>query len=480
MNRPPVVVVLGHVDHGKTTLLDYIRKSDVANKEAGNITQKIGGYETEVPIKGYQTNRITFIDTPGHEAFSALRLRGANVADIAILLVDATASVQPQTIESISHILQAKIPYVVAANKIDMPSAQIDRIKKDLAKHNVLTEGFGGSIPIVPISAKTGQGVNDLLEAILYLASESNLTFEEDAKIEAYVVETHHEKAGLAVACIIKNGTMKVADTIYAGDKEAKIRSLISDRGISLQKVLPSAPFVVFGFKEMPLVGVKITEQPVTNEAEAVSPADQKEGFDDFFEADDTKKLRVIIRADSQGSLEAILPPLLKNGNIEVVLSSVGEVAKSDIFLARISKAIIIGFNTHISKPIEKLASEEKVIIKTYNIIYNLFEELEEVSTLLKEKESREKSLKGEAKIQAVFTIENNRIAGVKVNKGRIDIKDKIELYRGGQLKAETQVTSIKQRAKAVKEVKKDQEAGLHFEPELDIQAGDVIKSYSI
>lgn len=259
LHRAPVVVVLGHVDHGKTTLLDFIRKSHVADKEAGKITQAIGAYSATISHEGYHTNKITFIDTPGHEAFTKLRLRGANVADIAILIVDATASVMPQTIESISHILQAKIPYIVAINKVDMQTANVDKVRSDLGKNGVATEGYGGDVPVALISALKGDGVEDLLEALLIMAADNNLTYDPQADVKAYVIETQQDKSGITASCIIKDGSLKVGETVFAGDKEAKIRALLDDTGKRLNEVLPSTPFLLSGFKEMPDVGVALT-----------------------------------------------------------------------------------------------------------------------------------------------------------------------------------------------------------------------------
>lgn len=479
MHRPPVVVVLGHVDHGKTTLLDYIRKSNLADKEAGKITQSIGGYEAKVPVKGYHTDKITFIDTPGHEAFTQLRMRGANVADVAILIVDATASVKPQTIESISHIKEAKLPFIVAVNKIDMKTARVDKVKQELAAQQVQVEGFGGTVPYVEISAKNGTGINDLLEGILLLASEQELTYDPEAEAEAFVIEAQQDRAGPSASCIIKNGTLKVGDTVYAGEEKAKIRALVNDVGDQIKEVVPSMPFVLLGFKEVPEVGLKLSSNPVKIEVKK----DESEGddaFSAFFEEEEGDKLKVIIKADSQGSIEAILPALAKNSHIEVVLSAVGDIAKSDIFLAKVSNAIAIGFNTNISKDIEKLASQEKVLLRSYSIIYELLEELEEVSDLMREKEEKSKSFKGEAKVKAIFTIEDQKIAGIEVNKGRFDLNDKVEVFRGKRSLGESVLTSIKQRAHTVQVVKKGEEGGLLFDPQLDIQSGDVVKSYSI
>lgn len=476
--RPPVVVVLGHVDHGKTTLLDYIRKTTVTAREAGGITQSIGAYEAETTIEGYHTKNITFIDTPGHEAFTKLRMRGAQAADIAILIVDATSTVMPQTIESITHIKEADIPFIVAMNKTDLQTANTSRVKQDLAKHGVQVEGFGGTTPVVEISAKTGHGVNDLLEGVLYIASEKNLTYDESAELEAFVIETQQERSGITVSCIIKNGLLRVGETVYAGSKEAKIKALINDRGVQVKEVHPSMPFLLLGLSEIPEVGILLSKTPPEH-LDAPKAAFKPHDFTGFFD-EEGKKLRLVIKAESQGSLDALLPNLQKSESIEIVLSGIGDIANSDIFLAKVAKAVVIGFNVKPNKQIEYVAKQEKVVIKTYNIIYKLLEELHEVSDLLKEREDKEKSFKGEAKVVTIFTIDGSKIAGVKVLKGRLDVHDRVEVFREGRSQGESLLASIKQRAKSVKDVKKDDEAGLLFDPQLDILQGDVIKSYSI
>lgn len=480
--RPPVVVVLGHVDHGKTTLLDYIRRTNIAEKEVGRITQRIGAYEVEVNIKGYQINKITFIDTPGHEIFTKLRLRGAEVADIAVLVVDAVDSVMPQTIESIYHIKQAKIPFIVAANKIDLPQANLDKLKKDLAKHNVLVEGLGGEVPFVPISAKKGAGVNDLLEMIIFIASVRNLNYSPENPLKAYIIESKKDKRGVVASVIIKDGKLKVGEIVYAFDYQAKIKAIINDKGKNLLEVYPSTPFLLLGFKKPPPVGAMLTrkKRELIKEASVTNKKPPSISFQDFFKKEEKKKLRLIIKTDNYGSLEAILSHISSNKNIEIILASIGEITKSDIFLAKISQAIIIGFSLSIDKSIYELAKEEKVILKSYSLIYELLEELTEVSLFLKEKEEKELQLKGEAKILASFIIEKERIAGIKIIKGKINLEDQIELYRDNKLIGKAKVVSLKKRAQSVTEVKKNEEAGMIFYPQLDFNIGDVIKSYSI
>ena len=478
--RPPIVTILGHVDHGKTTLLDYIRKSQITKSEHGGITQKIGAYEIKTNFKDYKTDKITFIDTPGHEAFSRLRSRGANVADIAILLVDGKDSLMPQTIESISHIKAANIPYVVAINKIDLPEAKPEKIKIDLIKHEVLVEGKGGNVPVALISAKTGKGVNELLEAILLIVSDLDLTYEDTNPPQAYVIETKKDKRGIIPSLIIKDGTISVGDILFEANHKIKVKALINDSGKRVDQVAPSTPFEMMGFTEMPEVGTFITSTPVFHPETAVEAPAQPKKIDmkDLLATPKIeKRLSLVIKADAVGSLEAIKQSLSENDNVDIILGAVGEVNKSDIFLAKTTKSIVIGFGVKPTAEAESLAKQEKVIIKTYNIIYELLEELTEVADLLKEKEETEKSLKGEAKILATFIIERETIYGVKVTKGKINLGDNLELHRADKLIGKTKLVSLKIRAKNMPEVKKGDEAGMVFSPPLDIAIGDMVKS---
>lgn len=483
MNRPPIVAILGHVDHGKTTLLDFIRKSNITDREFGGITQKIGAYEITTDFKDYKTNKITFIDTPGHEAFTKLRARGANVADIALLLIDGKDSVMPQTEESISHIKAAKIPFIVVINKIDLPETNPDKVKNDLLKYEVLTEGKGGDVPVALVSAKTGKGINELLETILFMASDLKLTYDEKNPVAAYIIETKKDRRGIVASVIIKEGTIKVGDVIYINDQKIKVKSLINDLGKSVSQVIPSNPFELLGFNEMPEVGGIIKTQSSISNNQAIT-GDQLPNTQKALTLEDVlkvpvieKKLPAIIKADSQGSVEAIKNSLKDNTNLNIVLLAVGEINKSDIFLAKATKSIIIGFTVKTSHEAESLAKQEKVIIKSYQIIYELLDELNEVANLIKEKEEKEKNLKGEAQILANFIIEGEKIFGVNVTKGKINLGDSLEAFRKNKPIGKTKLVSLKVRAKAVNEVKKGQEAGMIFGPPLDFLVGDVVKS---
>ncbi|MCX7996289.1 MAG: translation initiation factor IF-2 [Patescibacteria group bacterium] len=482
--RPPIVTILGHVDHGKTSLLDYIRKSRLTAKEHGGITQRIGAYEIATGIKGYATDKLTFIDTPGHEAFSKLRSRGATVADVAILVIDAKDSIKPQTVESINHIREAKIPFVVAINKTDLPEANPNRVKNDLLKYEVITEEKGGTVPAVHISALTGDGIPDLLESLLLITSDLQLEYDTEAPAEAYIIETKKDRRGIVASIIIKNGTLKVGDTVYAGEQKAKIRTMFNDLGKPVRQIEPSQPVELLGLSEIPEVGTFITTSPVVQEKveQAVKAVRTFEDWANMIvlsAEDEKRKLVIVLKCDSQGSLDAITGMLADNDAIVIQSASVGDINKSDVFMAKATKALVIGFSVIIDPIARELAKQEKVIIKTYDIIYELLEELEEVSLLLQEKENSEKNIKGEAKILATFNIEGETVFGAKVTKGKIANGDQIELYRNDNLIAKSKLVSLRIRAKSVQEVKKENECGMLFYPLLDIRVGDVIKSIS-
>jgi len=478
--KPPVVAILGHVDHGKTTLLDYIRRSNITAREKGGITQKIGAYEIEVKNVNYPINKITFIDTPGHELFSRLRARGAQIADLAILIIDAKDGIMPQTIESIAHIKQADIPFIVALNKVDLPEARPEKVKDTLVKYDVICDDRGGNITAVNIAAKTGQGVNDLLEAILIIASDLNLQYNPNTAPYGFVIETKKDKRGVVATIILKEGGLSLGDKIYCLDKQIDIRAIINDRGENQKVLYPSTPAEILGFKELPEVGSIISNQPkqitpISSQVFRKNTLNQKIDLNNLFQKEE-KKIKVIIKTDNFGSLEAINYAIADNEKIEVILAAVGEITKSDVFLAKTTKAIIIGFNTTANQEVKNLAKEEKIALRTSEIIYQLIDELKDATTFLKEKEE-EKRIKGEAKILAVFNLEDQVVAGIKMLKGKINLGDNVEIYRSDRLIGKTKITSLKIRAKSVDEVKKDQEAGMIFLPSLDFTIGDVVKS---
>lgn len=477
--RSPIVTILGHVDHGKTTLLDYIRHSNITSKEKGGITQKIGAYEIVVEKTEFTINKITFIDTPGHEIFSQLRAKGAMVADIGILLIDGRESIKPQTVESIAHLKSAKIPFIVAINKIDLPDVNPERVKDELLKYEVIVEEKGGKVPAVNISAKTGQGIKDLLETILLMSLELNLEYDENHPSYGYVIEMKKDKRGQVITVILKDGKIKVGDWLYCGKEKFNVRSIIDDKGRVKEILFPSTPAELLGLKNFASIGTKISTSP-----EEVKGEEDKVGENTFFSSFNIsellnkkreKKIKIILKADNINSLESIVPLIKKNSYLELVLSSIGEIVKSDVFLAKTTKAIIIGFNISVNQEVKQLAKEEKIPIKLYDIVYELIDDVNEITRLLTEKRN-EKKYKGEAKILAIFNIDDQVICGIKMLKGKANLSDKVEIYRNNQYLGKGELVSIKKRAKAVNEVKKEEEAGMLIASPLDFMIGDVVK----
>ena len=386
----------------------------------------------------------------------------------------------PQTVESISHIKTAKIPFIVVINKIDLAETDPEKVKIDLLKHEVLVEGKGGHVPVALVSAKTGKGIKELLETILLISADLNLTYNPENPVQAYIIETKKDRRGIVVSTVIKDGKIKTGDVLYAQNKKIKVRSIYNDRGQTISEAVPSTPFELLGFDELPEVGRTIQNQPTSDQKPMVGNKKIKNEFTLESILDTSKKekrLSIVIKTDSQGSLEAIQESIKNNKDIEVILQAVGEINKSDIFLAKATKSIIIGFNVNPSPEAKDLAKQEKIIIKTYQIIYELLDEITEVASLIKEKEEKEKNLKGEAKILANFTIENEVVFGVKVVKGKINLNDPLVCHRENKLIGKTKLVSLRVRAKTVSEVKKGQEAGMMFYPALDIRIGDVVKS---
>lgn len=486
--RPPIVAILGHVDHGKTSLLDYIRKSRIASKEHGGITQKIGAYAVDTGVKGYSTSKITFIDTPGHEAFTKLRSRGASAADVAILIIDAKDSVMPQTIESIAHIKASKVPFIVALNKSDLPESNAQKVERDLLKYGIQTENQGGRVPAIKISAKTGMGIKDLLEAILIIASERKISYDEKSPSKCVIIETSKNRSGIVASVILQDGTLKTSDTLYMEDgKSVKVRAIIDDMGKHLKDIVPSTPVQILGFAEMPEVGTMLSATPpskdVNNSKEIklsgeVKPSvSQEEIMKAMMTPKSTeRKLAIIVKADSQGSLEALTEVLNDNKKIELILANVGDIHRSDIFLAKATGAIIVGFSVSIDPETAQLAQQEKAVIKTYSIIYQILEELEEVTSLIAAKEAATKNLKAEGRILAVFDIKGEKAYGTSITKGKFTPGDEIQAFREGNNFGKTKIVSLKFKAKNISEAKKGEECGIMISPELDMRAGDIVK----
>jgi len=464
--RPVVVAVLGHVNHGKTSILDYIRKTKVAEKEAGGITQSIGAYQAAV-----DSQKITFIDTPGHEAFIKMRARGGQVADLVVLVIAADDGVMPQTQESLEIIKKAKLPFLVAVNKIDLPSANIQRVYEQLEKEGVVVEARGGDVVTVCCSAKTGQGIDELLEMIILLGEMLELESKPEAPLEAVVIESVLGKAGPQASLIVKKGTLRIGDQIDAGGYQAKVRALMNEFGNRISEVGPSQPVAVLGFSQLPPVGVKVT-QAKTVSREGKTP--EKKTTQPL--KIDEEKFKIVIKADSVGSLEALLDSLPEE--VLVVKSEVGEITKSDIMMAQTSQAEIFSFRVKPSSQIKKLAEEEGVKLRNYQIIYKLLKDLEETILKAGEKEEEEKIL-GKAEIVSEFPYgEKGRIAGCRVIMGRIGKADRVvNLEREGKVLGRVKISSMKRLDEDISVAREGSEFGAILEGLVDFEVGDMLVS---
>lgn len=455
-SRPPVIVVLGHVDHGKTTLLDYLRKTNIAAREAGGITQSIRSFQ----LLTTNSQLFTFIDTPGHAAFSKMRLRGSSIADIAVLIVAADDGVMPQTVESIEAIKSANIPFVVAINKVDLPGSDPDQVKTQLSDNDVIVEDLGGDVPAVSISAKTGQGVPELLEIINLLSSMHPSQADASAPLEAFVLESRLDShRGPVAAVIIKNGTVSPGQPLYQSQLIGKVKAIFSSENVSLASALPSAPVELLGLTVVPEVGSLITAVPQTVSPIVVSPTSAR-----------ATQFNIILKADVGGSLEAILAAL--PAGINVLTSATGDVTENDVLTARNSSTRIIGFNIKIPVSVSKLAEVEKVRIDTYKIIYELLKDLD---LWLHPLETERVTGRGD--VIAEFKIGPDRVAGIRVTEGSFEKSAKIRLLRGDKVVGETKFKSLKQGKTDIPVVKSGLEFGATFSPYLDFKAGDHIIS---
>ncbi len=478
-NRPPVVTILGHVDHGKTTLLDFIRKSSVAAGEHGGITQAIGAYQVESEGK-----KITFIDTPGHAAFEKMRSRGAQLADIAVLVVSVDDGVMPQTVEAIKHIHEANIPLIVAVNKIDLPNinvkVQLEKIKRQLSDQKVLIEEYGGDVPIVPLSAKTGEGVKDLLTTINLLAEIHELKSDPEGPIFGIVIEAKLDKFKGAIATIlIRDGSLKKGDSLLAGIANGKVRGMLDYAGKQVDLAGPSTPVEVSGFESVPEVGAKLGELK-----EDLRVGYKGNSLLEKLQEGEGSTLNVVIKADNQGSLEAIetiLGGLNTEGqkkHLKIVSSGTGDIVESDVDRAHAAEAIVVGFNVKTVPQALKLADTQNVLIRNYKIIYELAEELEDVvqGMLIP---GKVEEVFGRAQVIATFPFgKEEMIAGCKIVDGVFSKGPKIRVVRGDQIVGEGKIKSIKQAREEVNRVERGQECGMMFEPKLDVAIGDIVESF--
>lgn len=474
--RPPIVTIMGHVDHGKTSLLDAIRHTRVANHEFGGITQHIGAYQID-----RQGKKITFIDTPGHAAFSKMRARGASVTDIIILVIAADDGVMPQTVESIQHIHQAKLPVIVAINKIDMPGANPDNVKSQLTKYEIFCEGFGGQTPAVNVSAKTGEGLDNLLETISLMADLEELTSDPKGPLEAVIIESKLDShKGPIGTVIVKNGTLYPRTTYFLDGQPVKFRSLNNDLGQSLTQAEPGTPVMLMGFSFVPPVGSLITSvpslKPVTEVISSIPP-ETPTNINPAEKPEIPPHLNVILKADTVGTLEAIRQNIA--GELAILDSGVGPINESDILLAESTHAFIIGFNVEMTSSAQKLASLEKVKVFTFKIIYELLEFLEKKVLELLEPEIYEEEM-GTATIEATYLIRGERIAGCLVKSGRFIKTNPVHAYRGNKLLKNLIIKSLKSGKEDIESAKEGTECGLVFTNPIDFRVGDMLKSYRL
>jgi len=474
---PPVVSVLGHVDHGKTTLLDSFRKSNIVSGEAGGITQAIGASKIEILHDG-EKRQITFIDTPGHEAFSNMRSHGVSAADIVLLVVASDDGIKPQTKESIEKILASKLPYIVVITKADAPGANIEKVKQQLATEGVLLEGLGGDVPFIAVSAKTGERIPELLDLIVIVYDFSEAKKDPSTLFTGVVIEAKLDKRrGILASLIVKNGKILVGDKVYTDQKEVgKVRALIDTTGVQVKEALPGDAVEVLGLTEVLSAG-SIINTLSANEAGIPAAIEKKVPVDFLALLRDKKeeKLPVIIKTQTSGEFEAIRAAL--PDDIQVIFEGRGEISASDILMSRDFNAIVVGFNVDIEKQAKVLAESNNTFYRTYNIIYNLLDELNDASALLKERAQRK--IFGKAQILATFEGNEGQILGVRVTEGRLAVGDKIIVKKGENESAESNIMSLKQGKKDAKEIAKGNECGIMIDPKVDFTIGDMIISYN-
>jgi translation initiation factor IF-2 len=496
VNRPPVVTILGHVDHGKTSLLDAIRQTNVAGGEAGGITQHIGAYQVEK-----EGRLITFLDTPGHAAFTAMRARGAQGADVVVLVVAADDGVMPQTREAIAHAKAARVPIIVALNKIDKPNANPDRVKTQLGELELVPDEWGGNTIVVPVSAKQRQGITDLLASILLVADSSDIRANPQGKVIGTVIEAEVDKSkGVMASLLVQNGTLKNGNVVVAGMGQGRIKAMFDYRGKPVQKAGPSFPVSVLGLSDVPAAGEvfevveneRVAREIVIKRQEAKKnqSAAGKMSLEDLFarfKAGELKELRLILKADVQGSLEPIVKEIneLARTNsseiaIKVLYAETGNIGENDVMLASASKAILIGFSVQAEVAARRLAEAEGVSIRLYDIIYRLTEDIEKALKGMLQPEFTQKVV-GKASVLAVFPISKiGKIAGCRVVDGEFRRNAKVRLSRGGDIVFEGEIASLKHEKEDVREVRHGLECGIGLKNFHDILVGDILECYTL
>ena len=493
-NRPPVVTILGHVDHGKTSLLDAIRQTDVAAGEAGGITQHIGAYQVEK--KG---RLITFLDTPGHAAFTQMRARGAQGADIVVLVVAADDGVMPQTREAIAHAKAARVPIIVAMNKIDKANANPENVKQQLAEQELVPDEWGGNTMVIPVSAKQKQGIDDLLEGILLVADNMQIQANPNGKVIGTVIEAELDKSkGVLATLLVQNGTLESGTVVVAETSYGKLRALSDFKGKPVKKAGPSMPVAVMGLSDVPSAGdvfeVVGSEKEARNivsgrvdSAKSQAQARKKMSLEDLFanvQAGEAKELNLIVKADVQGSLDPVVTELNKLGEgeigIKVLYSETGNIGENDVMLAAASNAIIIGFNVQADVSARRVAEKEGVDIRLYEIIYRMTEDIEKALNGMLEPKTKDKII-GRAQVLAVFSASKfGKVAGCRVTDGELRRNAKVRLYRGADIVYEGDMGSLRHEKDDVKEVRQGYECGVGFKSFSDIQVGDQIVCYIV
>lgn len=494
VKRPPIVTIMGHVDHGKTTLLDYIRNTHVVDKEFGGITQHIGAYQTK-----YKDELITFIDTPGHAAFTEMRARGASVTDIVIIIVAADDGVKPQTKEAVDHALSAKVPIIVAVNKIDKPEGNIDRVLTEMTEIGITPESWGGDVPFINISAHTGEGVDLLLETILTIAEVNELKANPNRYAIGAVIESRLDKnIGGIASFLIQNGTLRIGDPIVVGTSYAKVRTMKNDRGEAIVEAGPSTPVEITGLTENPSAGDKFMAFETETEAKKIaekrasqaklnSNASKKVSLDDLFKSVDAgnKEINIVLKADVRGSEEAVKNALEKikekDVSVKVIRSGIGAITESDVVLASASNAIIIGFNVVAPATSKEYAKDNNVDIRLYTIIYKLVEDIEASINGMLDPEYEEKII-GEAEIRKIFKFSKiGNIAGSYITSGVVKNNALARVIRDGVVIAsDEKIASLQREKDTVKEVKKGFECGITLEKFNDFKEGDTIEVYEM
>lgn len=494
VKRPAVVTILGHVDHGKTTLLDAIRHTSVASGEAGGITQHIGAYQVE------QKGRlITFLDTPGHAAFTAMRARGAQGADVVILVVAAEDGVMPQTKEAIAHAKAARVPIIVALNKIDRPDANPDFVKHQLADAGLVPDEWDGNTMVIPVSAKQKKGLEDLLEAILLVSDSIDITANPEGKVTGTVIEAQIDKSkGVIATLLVQNGTLQAGDTVLAGETYGKVRAMFDYTGKKVKSAPPSFPVQVLGFGEVPPAGdifqvvasekearTIIQERQAEKKLHATSSSKATlEQLFEKFQAGEVRELPLILKADVQGSLEPIVNSLneLSQGEIKIniIHAETGNISESDVMLATASKAIVLGFNVDADSAARNLADQHGVSIRLYEIIYRLIEDIEKALKGMLEPEVKEINV-GQAQVRAIFKINKvGTIAGCRVIQGEVRRNTRIRVMRNGEKIFDGEISSLKHEKDDVKEVRQGFECGISLKGYNDLSEGDILESYII